>query len=122
MMGFSSDIKKAREAMLKEADEYRKAVTISLFSSVIKDTPIDTGRLAGNWQTNEGDKKTNEIDRLDPNRAEAIKEAQDVVSKSETETTIHLTNNLPYSLPIENRFAMVARNMARIEQILRSRK
>ncbi len=120
-MSFQDAIKQAREKMIKEADDYRKAVTISLFNGVILATPVKTGRLRGNWQTNEGSPKTGELDRLDKSGAEANNEVTKTVDQTEGDTVVHLTNNLPYSVPIENNTAMVASNMARIEQILRSK-
>lgn len=107
--------------MIEDADRYRKAVTISLFGAVIKDTPVMTGRLRGNWQTNEGSPKGGEVERLDPSGAEAINEATNVVDGTQGDTVVHLTNNLPYAVPNENRTAMLAKNMARVEQILRSK-
>lgn len=108
--------------MIREADNYRKAVTIELFSSVILDTPVRIGRLRGNWQTNEGSALTAQLDRLDPSGAEAINQAVDVVDGTYADVVVHLTNNLPYAVPAEVREAMVAKNMARIEQILRAKK
>lgn len=125
-MSFSSQIKKARKEMLSEADEYRKAVTIKLFNSVIQDTPVDTGRLRGNWQTSEGSAISTTTERTD--QAAALQEVQKVVEASQPETQIHLTNNLPYAAAIEFGSSgqapegMVRKNVARIEQILREEK
>lgn len=120
-MSFADQLKKARQKMIEDADNYRKAVTISLFGAVIKDTPVLSGRLKGNWQTNEGAPKSGELERLDPTGAQATDEATTNVNQSQGDTVIHMTNNLPYAIPNENRTAMLARNLARIEQILRSR-
>jgi len=125
-MGFSDDIRKARKQMIDDADEYRQAVTISLFNSVILDTPVDTGRLRGNWQTSEGEAKTGEVNRLDKSGGEATTEAQQVVQSSNPDTVVHLTNNLPYATKMEfggsdqSPQGMVRKNVARIEQILRN--
>lgn len=119
-MGFGDQIKQARQKMIEDADRFRKGVTIALFNAVIKDSPVLSGRLKGNWQTNEGAPKTGTLDRLDPTGAEAINEAVTVVDSTEGDTVVHLTNNLPYAVPNENRTAMLGKNMARIEQILRS--
>lgn len=107
--------------MVQEADEHRKAVTIKLFGAVIKDTPVKTGRLRGNWQTNEGSPKQGELERLDKTGSEAINEAVSTVDQTDQDSVVHLTNNLPYSIPVENQTAMLAKNMARIEQIVRSK-
>lgn len=120
-MSFSDQIKKAREKMVQEADEHRKAVTIKLFGAVIKDTPFVSGRLRGNWQTNEGSPKQGELERLDPTGSEALNEAVSTVNQTNQDSVVHLTNNLPYAVPMENQTAMLAKNMARIEQIVRSK-
>lgn len=126
-MGFGDEIKKAADDMVNTVDEFRQAVTIKLFNSVIEDTPVDSGRLRANWQTNEGSPATGEIDSTDQNRP--LKEVEDVVSRSKRDGEINLTNNLPYSVDIEFGGSstkapqgMLRKNVARISDILRSQK
>ena len=124
-MSFAEELKQASSLVLEEADEDRKAITIKLFNSIIQDTPVDSGRARGNWQTSTGTPKTNTIETLDSTGSLAQSDALDVVLTSPEEGTVHFTNNLPYAQPLEFGHSgqapagMVRKNMARIQKILR---
>jgi len=112
-MSFSVDITRFAEQTESTLNEATRAVQISLFSSVIQDTRVDTGRLKGNWQTNVGSPITTETDRLDPNGTEAEREVRQTVTSGDV---VYFTNNLPYAEVWEQEDGMVRRNMARIER------
>jgi len=112
-MSFTVDITRFAEQTESTLDEATRAVQISLFSSVIQDTRVDTGRLKGNWQTNVGSPITTETDRLDPNGTEAEREVRQTVTSGDV---VYFTNNLPYAEVWEQEDGMVRRNMARIER------
>lgn len=133
-MGFADDIEKARKKMVNDVDEFRQAVTISLFNSVIEDTPVRSGRLRGNWQTNEGDAKKGQLVTVDESETEnapqntqrSKDEVENVVQLSKPDSEIHLSNNLPYAASVEFGGSkekapegMLRKNVARISQILR---
>lgn len=124
-MSFAEDLAKASVLVLQQADEDRKAITIKLFNSVIQDTPVDTGRARGNWQCSQNTPAVNEIDRQDKNGSLAQNEVIDSVLSSQPDSTVYLTNNLPYAQRLEFGYSgqapegMVRKNMARIQQILR---
>lgn len=99
-----------------EVDQFARAVKIALFNGVIRDTRVDTGRLRGNWQTTTGAEALGELNRLDPNGAAAQAE---VAAGVKADTVDYLTNNLSYSEVWEERDGMVARNVARIDRIVR---
>jgi len=125
-LSFASQLKTARKQIIKEVDETRQATTIELFSSVILDTPIDTGRARGNWQVSMNAPIKSEIDRLDTSGNKAVQDVIDTVMKSFFDGTIYLTNNLPYIEALEfgssNQMpeGMVRRNVNRIQQIIRA--
>ena len=64
-MSFESDMRKIAAKIGGNTEQLGRAVKIELFSGVIRDTRVDTGRLRGNWQTSESAPKTGELDRLD---------------------------------------------------------
>lgn len=115
-----------------EVEETTRAIKIALFSGVIMDTRVGNpdgwksppppgyvgGRLRGNWQTSTSAPVEQEIDRIDPQGAEATQEAVEGVTASGVD---YLTNNLPYAAVWEERDAMVSRNAARIERIVREK-
>ncbi len=105
---------------MAKAGEIRKAATIELFSGVISDTPIDTGRLRANWQATTVNPATGQLDAIDKNGSGTVALMTNVVNASQDEQTLWLTNNLPYALGIEYGYSsqaptgMVRRNMARV--------
>lgn len=85
-----------RQRVMRENEQTRRAVILEVFSGTILDTPSDTGITRGNWQTNVGHPKTNEIDRADPNNVLARKEVLDEVGKSRWGDEVWLSNNKPH--------------------------
>lgn len=116
MSNFSLDIAAFAKQAEATLDETARAIKISLFNGVIRDTRVDTGRLRGNWQTTTGSPANGELARLDPSGAAAT---QDVQNGVKGDTVDYLTNNLPYAEVWEERDAMIDKNMARIAQIVR---
>ena len=116
MSRFAADISAFAKATNSKLDEAARAIKLSLFSGVIMDTRVDTGRLRGNWQTTTGSPANGEIDRLDPGGSSATNEAASGVTGFGVD---YLTNNLPYAEVWEDRDGMIAKNMARIDQIVR---
>lgn len=123
-MSFGKDVATFHVNSIKEADDIRKGVTLELFNSVIKDTPVDTGRAKGNWQSSENKPASTEIERT--SESASLAEAQSVALSSKPDSETYLSNNLPYISELEYGSSkqapegMVRKNMARIQSILRS--
>lgn len=115
-MSFSADITKFAKKTNSSLDEASRAIKINLFGSVIRDTRVDTGRLRGNWQTTTGSPNYSEIDRLDPTGNQAVTEA---ITTVKGDTVDYMTNNLPYAEVWEENDGMIAKNMARINRIVK---
>lgn len=94
-------------------DEAARGITISLFSAVIMDTRVDTGRLRGNWQASIGSPITVETTRTDKTGARTVSAMKNKVRSGAVNI---MTNNLPYAEYWEQQDGMVAKNMARIER------
>lgn len=97
---FSRDIQRWAALTQTNITEASRAVAIELFTSVILDTPVDTGRLRGNWQTNLGSMPDGVLDRLDPSGGAATGQVLTVVSQL-VEGSVFLANNLPYAAVVE---------------------
>jgi len=127
-VSFSSDLKAARAQIIAQTDQDRKLITLKLFNAVISDTPVDTGRARGNWQTSLGAAAGGAIERVDPSGNDAMSEAEAVVFASPSEGVTYMTNNLPYAEALEFGHSkqapagMVRKNMARISQIVNETK
>ncbi|WP_445364960.1 hypothetical protein ACJJJB_11650 [Microbulbifer sp. ANSA001] len=122
-MKFSASLKKFNDDALAEADRLYRATNIELFNSVIRDTPVDTGRARGNWQTTVGTPAQSSSLRLDRSGAEA--QAEVIQNVSGLDKVNYLINNLPYIQPLEYGHSkqapagMVRRNVLRIKSIIR---
>jgi hypothetical protein len=115
-MSFSVNISKFAANCNATLGEACRAIKLELFSSVILDTRVDTGRMRGNWQTSTGSPILNETEREDKEGVETINEAEQNITNFEVD---YMTNNVPYAIVWEERDAMIAKNMLRIERNLR---
>lgn len=100
-MSFGDQIKGFRDRVKTQQTTVFRKVGLEMFSRVILRTPVDTGRLRGNWQASVGEQAEGELERLDPQGSEAQAEAARVVLGAETDKALYLTNNLPYARRIE---------------------
>ena len=108
----ADDIAKRANSTL---DEFVREVKIALFTGVIQDTRVDTGRMRDNWQCSVGSAARGTV----PISSEAATIA-DMKSKSGgAGDTTYLTNNVPYVGVWEERDGMVSKNIARIETNIR---
>lgn len=80
-------------------DQVRRASILELFRLVIMSTPVDTGRLRGNWQTTINAPAVAELDRLDPNGGIALAEV--LANMGGLLDVVYFSNNLPYAERIE---------------------
>lgn len=83
---------------LKWLERTRRGVVLKLFGSVVMDTPVDTGRLRGNWRTSVHRPALEEIERLDKSGSVTINEVQANMGDGTTkDISVFFTNNLPYA-------------------------
>jgi len=94
-MSFSSDISNFNEKTEKAATRIFRGSALSVFGRIILRTPVDTGRLRGNWQVqlNKPAKGT-----LTTTKAQS----PDAAKKAKLGDSVFITNNLPYAQVIEN--------------------
>lgn len=96
---FQADLRKFGKKAMDNADKIRRASALELFQLIIFDTPVDTGRLRGNWQTTINRGANGSIDRLDVNGDTAVLEA--MANLGGMLDTVFFVNNLPYAEKIE---------------------
>lgn len=121
-MSFSDDLNRIAKKTNSSLDQVRRAVILELFSSVIKDSPVDTGRFKGNWQTTIGNAATGNIGI----RGESTAISEISRNLGELGSVVFMANNLPYSHRLEYDGwsgqapnGMVRKNMIRVESIVR---
>ena len=122
-MSFASDVAKFAKLTNASLDQTSRAIALELFGSVIKDTPVDTGRAKGNWQTSMDSPATGETDRK--GEGPALAEVSQQAASFGAGKVIYLSNGLPYILRLEYGWSkqqpggMVRRNVARIQSIVK---
>jgi hypothetical protein len=94
-MSFSDDIRKFNEKTEKKVTKIFRGTALSLFGKIVVRTPVDTGRLRGNWQVQLNSAPTGTLDTTkvqDPSEAKRAKLGD----------AIFIINNLPYAEVIED--------------------
>lgn len=109
----------------KEAiDDVFRDVVIEIGTSVIRLSPVDTGRFKGNWQFTVGAPSNQSIDTFDKAGHETIATLVAEVSKLEAGQVAYIVNNLVYGVPLEYGHSdqapagMVQITLARFQQIV----
>ncbi|WP_421560828.1 MULTISPECIES: HK97 gp10 family phage protein [unclassified Pseudomonas] len=109
----------------KEAiDDVFREVVIEIGTSVIRLSPVDTGRFKGNWQFTVGAPSSQSIDIFDKAGHETIATLVAEVSKLEAGQVAYIVNNLVYGVPLEYGHSdqapagMVQITLARFQQIV----
>jgi len=99
-VSFASELRNFTVKAERNAEKVFRDTTIALFSQIIKRTPVKTGRLRGNWQTDVNREKEAVIERSGAEAA--INEVVLEASQANLGDSIYLTNNLPYAKVIED--------------------
>lgn len=96
-MSFTRDIRDFVEGARVNQEQFIRGVKIELFTAVVKDTPVDTGRLRGNWQATVHQKATGQLG----DRPESAVISEIMANTGKAADTSYLTNNLPYAPVVE---------------------
>lgn len=128
-MSFSAKIGQWSKNSLLKVDQKKRAVCLKLFSAVILDTPVLTGRLRSNWRCSVGDMDLGTDDSTDKSGSATIAKMSNTVASATGKpmVPIFLSNSLPYAARIEfdgwshtkAPQGMVRRNVARFNQLLK---
>lgn len=92
------------EFILKFPDLPEKVIrgTITdLTSAIIKGTPVDTGRLRGNWMASINRASRKKTTKVDKGGDTTIAKAIEVLNRFKLGNVFYLSNNLPYVEKIE---------------------
>ena len=96
---FESQLRGFGVKALDKVDKVRRASVLELLKLVIMATPVDKGRLRGNWQTTINSPAGAATTRDDPSGAAALAEA--MANLGSLADVVWFTNNLPYAERIE---------------------
>lgn len=96
-MSFSKQLNKFSLKARENNRQLVRGVKLGLFKAVVNDTPVDTGRLRGNWQASIGSPKSGELEaRGLPAVFGEIEANLGKIGEASV-----LTNNLPYAQVVE---------------------
>ncbi|MGL5904192.1 MAG: hypothetical protein ACRCZO_16035 [Cetobacterium sp.] len=121
---FTLDIKAFCEKAKKNPETVMRAVSLKLFSAIIKASPVDTGRFRMNWQTSGAVPRTGLVAGTDATGNKAVNSASTFIMNTPVWQDFTLTNNLPYAQRLEYGWSkqapvgMVRVNVARFNTLL----
>jgi hypothetical protein len=114
---FAEQAKEAIDSTLRE-------VVIEIGNSVIRMSPVDTGRFRGNWQFSIGSPAAGTLDVADKDGSVAMARIEGDSLLFKAGETAYIVNNLPYAIPLEYGHSdqapggMVRVTLARFQQII----
>ena len=91
-MSFASDMKKWAEKTKMKEDQAIRLATVSISGDIIDRTPVDTGRLRGNWIPSVNAPIIEQTDNTTPLTEEVQSTAAQATGK-----VFYLVNSLPYA-------------------------
>jgi len=105
-MSFNLELKNFTNKAEENSEKIFRATAISLFGRIIKRTPVDSGRLKGNWQVDVNQPATGNVDNIDTTPIKAMSggsaiKIQAGIGKPSLSDTIYMVNNLSYAKTIE---------------------
>lgn len=124
MSKFTLDIQAFVAKAKKNPETVMRAVSLKLFSAIIKSSPVDTGRFRMNWQTSGPAPASGINSGVDKTGAAAINAASNYIMKASNWYEFTMTNNLPYAPRLEYGWSkqapvgMVRVNIARFNTLL----
>jgi hypothetical protein len=122
--GFALQLAEFAEQAKEAVDASLREIVIELGNSLIRMSPVDTGRFRGNWQFSIEAPASGTLSTLDPTGSDATARiAGDSILFKAGETAF-IVNNLPYAIPLEYGHSdqapqgMVRITQARFQQIV----
>jgi hypothetical protein len=98
-MAFAAQVRNFTTKAEKATDKTIRAITFALFREVIMRTPVDKGRLKGNWQASQGSPATGTVTTTDPSGGVTIASMASAIGG--WGSVSYLSNNLVYAHRIE---------------------
>lgn len=95
-------IEKAKLEIKAKTQEVLRKISIKVMQAIVLATPVDTGRARGNWFVSLGKPTTKtRKNAKDKTGGAIIAENTGIITSAPEETTdIHISNNLPYIVPL----------------------
>lgn len=131
MSSWERDMRRLRGLTEKKMTKVYRIAVMETTKDIITDTPVDEGRLRGNWQVGINDQPSGQLDLLDKTGMATIGRITAIIAPLQYDQALVFCNNLPYAVPIEYGHSrekapqgMVRRNLtnwnARVDRIARA--
>lgn len=101
MAQWEADMRRIRNLTEKKMNKVYRIATMETAKDIIMDTPVDTGRLRGNWQAGRGSKNSGQLSVFDKSGGLSVSRITSVFTKLKSGDVAYFFNNLPYAYPIE---------------------
>ena len=102
----------------EELEAVDRGFKFALFDRAVRATPVDTGRLRGNWQITNDTPAIGVLEVVDDSaEGSPLDPAGEALIRPFAVT--YMVNNLPYALPMEARYGMVGRAVTNARAALR---
>jgi len=101
-MSFNKDIEAFKNKAEKAASAIVRGSFLAIVGKIIVRTPVDTGRLRGNWITTVNNPSTRQLSDKDKSGRKAVGFAKETSKAFKLGESLFMVNNLPYVGPIEN--------------------
>ena len=99
MANFTLDMSRFANKSLGEIEQVVRKTAIDLTTSIIKTSPVDSGRFRANWFVSF--ESAIEDTTEDTNSAKALSNATNTLLKGKIGKYIYIQNNLPYIVKLE---------------------
>ena len=123
-MSFTGELDQFGTQTAAKIDRVRRGFIVKIFGAIIKDTPVKSGRLRGDWRTSVGSPVIAAARTARPEDA-AVAEVQAGADAVKGDETVYFRNNQPYAGRIEFEGysskapeGMMRRNVARGARLL----
>lgn len=101
-MSFSDDIIKFSKKTNESVEQVMRASAISMFSTIVQRTPVDTGRARANWLYTQDTPSSSTVES-GPDKREADTGSSSKIAQEIKPGSKHIiTNNLPYIEKLES--------------------
>jgi len=96
MAQWSLDLREYAKKKGVEIKDVQKSYAFAVYASVVKKTPVDTGRARGNWNISVGSPDTSTSENKVPKY-----NSSDSIPEPRGDESIFISNNLPYITTLE---------------------
>ena len=101
-MSLGQDLGRFTVKVTEASEEKIRGSLLDFTKNVIIQTPVESGRLRGNWQSSINQAKLAQLDtKQQGGNGEATNEAQKTIAQFELGDIFFFTNNLPYARVVE---------------------